>query len=139
MNDKTLTQEKQEKALAYQKEKLDAICEYVSAKKKGKLETRGIMRKIVLAPLLYLAIKPAFSRRYRKLSGSPHMPFRALIPLADKSFQVDAKCSGCGTCAKVCPVGNIKMVEGKPVWQHHCETCLACYCMVSTRGNYWSK
>ncbi len=72
MSDKTLTLEKQEKALAYQKEKLNAICEYVSAKKKGKLETRGIMRKIFLAPLLYLAIKPAFSRRYRKLSSFLH-------------------------------------------------------------------
>jgi flavodoxin len=127
MNNKTLTQAKQEKALAYQKEKLHAICEYVSARKKGRLETRGIMRKIVLAPLLYLAIKPAFSRRYRKLSGSPRMPFKALIPLADKSFKVDAKCVGCATCAKVCPLENIKIVNDKPEWQHHCETCLACY------------
>ncbi|HUK84233.1 MAG TPA: EFR1 family ferrodoxin [Candidatus Acidoferrum sp.] len=127
MSDKTLTLEKQEKALAYQKEKLNTICEYVSAKKKGRLETRGVMRKIFLAPLLYLAIKPAFSRRYRKLAASSKMSFRVLIPLADKGFQVDTNCSGCGTCAKVCPVGNIKMVEGKPVWQHGCETCLACY------------
>jgi ferredoxin len=127
MNNKTLTHAKQEKALAYQKEKLNAVCEYVSARKKGRLETRGIMSKIVLSPLLYLAIKPAFSRRYRKLSVSSRMPFRALIPLADKSFQVDAKCIGCGTCAKVCPVENIKIENNKPVWQHHCETCLACY------------
>ena len=125
MSDKPLTPERQEKALVYQKEKLNAICEYVSARKKGKLETRGITRKIFLAPLFYVAIKPAFSRRYRKLAASPKMPFSALIPLADKSFQVDAKCSGCGTCAKICPVENIKMVEGKPEWQHHCETCLA--------------
>jgi len=127
MNDKTLTQEKQDNALVYQKEKVDAICKYILSRRWGKLETRGIMRKIALAPLLYLAIKPAFSRRYRKLSGSPRMPFAALIPLADKSFQVNEKCSGCGTCARVCPVGNIKMVDGKPVWQHHCETCFACY------------
>jgi flavodoxin/NAD-dependent dihydropyrimidine dehydrogenase PreA subunit len=127
MNDETLTKEKQEKVLAYQKEKLNAICQYVLSRKKGKFETRNITRKMVLAPLLYLAIKPAFSRRYRKLSGSPRMPFKMLVPLADKSFQVDAKCICCGICARVCPVGNIQMVEGKPVWQHHCETCLACY------------
>ena len=127
MNNKTLTQAKQEKTLAYQKRKLDAVSEYVSAMKKGRLETRGILSKIVLSPLLYLAIKPAFSRRYRKLSVSPRMPFRALIPLADKSFQVDARCIGCGTCAKVCPVENIKIENNKPVWKHNCETCLACY------------
>lgn len=127
MSDKTLSKEKQKKQLTYQQEKLDKICQCVSKRQKGKLETRGIMRKIVLAPLLYLAIKPAFSRRYRKLSSSTHKPFTELIPFADKAFEVDAKCVGCGTCAKVCPVDNIKMVDGKPIWQHHCETCLACY------------
>jgi len=127
MNNETLSQQKQDKALARQKEKLDVICKYVSSRKKGKLETRGTMRKIVLAPLLHLAIKPAFSRRYRKLSGSPSSPFSELIPIADRSFSVDEKCSSCGTCAQVCPVNNIKLVDGRPLWQHHCETCLACY------------
>ena len=60
MNNKTLSQEKQDKALTYQKEKLNAICKYVLSRKRGRFETRGIRRKIVLAPLLYLAIKPAF-------------------------------------------------------------------------------
>jgi ferredoxin len=127
MNNKTLSQEKQDKTLANQKKKLDVICKYVQSRKKGKLETRGIMRKIVLAPLLYLAIKPSFSRRYRKLSGSPSLPFSELIPIADGSFRVNDKCSSCGICSHVCPVNNIKLVDGRPVWQHHCETCLACY------------
>jgi ferredoxin len=127
MSNETLSQEKQDKALSHQKKKLDAICKYVLSRKRGRLETRGIMRKIVLAPLLYLAIKPAFSRRYRKLSGSPRLPFSELISIADRSFRVNEKCSGCGICAKVCPTDNIKLVDGRPVWQHHCETCLACY------------
>jgi ferredoxin len=127
MNDETLSKEKQDKMLAEQKEKLDAVCKYVLARKKGKLETRGIFRKIVLAPVLYLAIKPLFSRRYRKLSDSAGLPFDELIPLADRSFQVDAKCNGCGICAQVCPANNIRLVDRKPVWQHHCETCFACH------------
>ena len=32
-------------------------------------------------------------------------------------------CNGCGTCAKVCPVDNIKLVENRPYWQHRCEQC----------------
>jgi len=44
----------------------------------------------------------------------------------DKKFWLDEKCNGCGICAKVCPVNNIKMMEGKPQWQHKCEHCLAC-------------
>lgn len=48
------------------------------------------------------------------------------VPSLDRKFWTDAKCSGCGLCSKVCPAANINMVEGKPVWQHHCQQCLAC-------------
>jgi ferredoxin len=128
MSNKKLTEEKQQKMSIDQKKKLDAINEYVAARKKGKFETRGRLRKLIFAPLLFLAIKPVFSRRYRKLANSSHhLSFSELIPLADRSFQIDEKCSGCGICARVCPVNNIKMVDNRPVWQHHCETCCACY------------
>jgi ferredoxin len=45
---------------------------------------------------------------------------------ADKNFFADEKCTSCGTCAEVCPVKNIEMVDEKPVWKHHCELCCAC-------------
>ena len=48
------------------------------------------------------------------------------IPKMGKSFIVDEKCNGCGTCEKVCPVNNIKMVDGKPVYDSHCQQCYAC-------------
>lgn len=44
----------------------------------------------------------------------------------DRDFFVDEKCDSCGICAKVCPAKNIKMISGRPVWQHKCEQCLAC-------------
>jgi ferredoxin len=44
----------------------------------------------------------------------------------DKNFIVDEKCNSCGICETVCPVSNIKMVDGKPQWQHKCQQCLAC-------------
>jgi ferredoxin len=45
---------------------------------------------------------------------------------ADRNFIADEKCTACGTCAAVCPVKNIDMVDKKPVWKHHCELCCAC-------------
>ena len=57
----------------------------------------------------------------------PACPLTSSIPGADRSFRSDEKCNGCGICARVCPVGNIKMSDKKPVWQHHCENCIACY------------
>jgi len=34
---------------------------------------------------------------------------------------------GCQNCSRICPVKNIKIVDDKPSWQHHCEFCLACF------------
>jgi ferredoxin len=126
MSNKNLAERRQQKMLIKRKKKLKAICEYVNARREGRFETRGLLRKILLAPLRSLE-KPIFLYRYKKLSSTSKNSFSELIPLADRSFRTNENCTGCGTCAKVCPVNNIKMVDGKPVWQHHCETCYACY------------
>jgi len=44
----------------------------------------------------------------------------------DKGFWVDEKCNSCGICKTACLCGNIALKEGRPVWLHHCEQCLAC-------------
>ena len=48
------------------------------------------------------------------------------IPDWDKKFYATEKCIGCGLCSEVCPVANLNIENKKPVWQHHCERCLAC-------------
>lgn len=56
--------------------------------------------------------------------------------ITDKPFHVvEDKCISCGTCEKVCPVGDIKMAsthdkeKKEPIWQHNgnCLTCFTCY------------
>jgi ferredoxin len=46
--------------------------------------------------------------------------------LMDQAFRADQRCTGCAICARVCPVGNIDIVQDRPVWQHRCEQCFAC-------------
>ncbi|MEI8176603.1 MAG: EFR1 family ferrodoxin [Candidatus Omnitrophota bacterium] len=60
------------------------------------------------------------------LSRVVYRMFISKVHEADTSFWVDHRCSGCGLCAKVCPVKNIAMAGGTPVWQHKCEQCMAC-------------
>ena len=47
-----------------------------------------------------------------------------------KGFSVGSMCIGCGTCAKVCPKDNIRLIDGKPQFGTDCLQCLAClqYC-----------
>lgn len=44
-----------------------------------------------------------------------------------EQIEITDKCSGCGICTRVCPIGNIKLVDGKAVKINKtCEFCLAC-------------
>ena len=52
--------------------------------------------------------------------SAPHMA------TMDKRFLVEDTCTSCGICEQVCPVGNIHLQEGRPVWNHRCEQCYAC-------------
>ena len=48
--------------------------------------------------------------------------------VTDKYFRVDAsKCVSCGRCTKMCPMGNILIIDEVPKWQSNCAGCLACY------------
>ena len=66
-------------------------------------------------PLITGTVAP---REYQKwLSG---------LPAADEGFWTTDACNACGTCEKVCPVGNVRMHEGLPQWQRACQQCMAC-------------
>lgn len=42
------------------------------------------------------------------------------------AFRVTDACVGCGFCARICPVSNIRMEHGRPVWDSRCVECVAC-------------
>ncbi len=52
--------------------------------------------------------------------------FRSRVHGDDRKFTVSERCTSCGTCARLCPAGNIEMVGGRPVWNHRCELCCGC-------------
>lgn len=45
----------------------------------------------------------------------------------DKDFVVSSACTGCGVCVSICVNKNIKIVNGKPLFNHSCMQCMACF------------
>ncbi len=46
---------------------------------------------------------------------------------SDRQYRVLDACTGCGKCVRVCPLRNVKLVDGRPQWQGGCTQCMACY------------
>ena len=55
-----------------------------------------------------------------------YLASRRAVHGKDRHFEIGEGCTSCGTCARVCPVGNIEMEDGRPQWLHRCEQCFAC-------------
>jgi ferredoxin/flavodoxin len=107
-------------------DKLDYICRYVAERKSGRYETIRGLKKTIKQPLMKLQFTMGIKHSQR-MAQMQDENLENLIPFEDRSFSINANCKGCGTCVKVCPVQNIVLVDKKPVWQHHCETCFACF------------
>lgn len=45
-----------------------------------------------------------------------------------KKFYATGDCISCGRCVDVCPLGNVRLAGGKPVWGDRCTHCMACIC-----------
>lgn len=63
----------------------------------------------------------------------PFIKTRIINPLFNRfqmspeNFYATDACIGCKRCERNCPMKNITVVEGKPVWGKDCTSCLACY------------
>ena len=58
----------------------------------------------------------------------------------DTEFAANTDCTDCGLCEKICPVGNIRIDNGKPTWLGHCEHCVACISWCPAKAiNYGNK
>ncbi len=56
-----------------------------------------------------------------------------------KGFRVSDKCIGCGKCVELCPLNNVKLLDGKPVYGEHCTHCMACISACPTEAIEYKK
>ena len=63
----------------------------------------------------------------RFMSGPVNPVFYSFFVKAN-AFTASDDCTGCGQCARLCPINNITIQNGKPVWGGNCTHCMACIC-----------
>ncbi len=63
---------------------------------------------------------------FETLITLPINPFWCKYKLTAKEFYTKETCIGCGKCERLCPLNNICMTDGKPVWGDACTHCMAC-------------
>lgn len=117
--------ENKEKMYAKMDGATQRVCKKIKLKKKCLTASRRPV-DILLYP--FAPLFKSMSRNYMlKATGAgKDESDTSLIYRLDCVYNVSDKCSGCGVCSKVCPMGNIVMKEGRPQWMHRCENCLAC-------------
>ena len=74
----------------------------------------------------------------RFMSGPINPLFYRLFVKAD-AFYANSACIGCGKCAEKCPLNNIILKNGRPVWGKNCTHCMACICYCPAQAIEYGK
>lgn len=105
-----------EKMLMTVSEKAEKISVYIAERKTGAVETTGLFSALVLSGMVFKMV-PILFRLFAQVCKHG---WESLALCADDT------CSSCGICEKICPVRNIALSGGKPVWSNLCVGCFAC-------------
>jgi len=63
---------------------------------------------------------------YDKFVSGPVNPFFYSFCTNSKKFYAKNNCIGCGNCEQLCPLNNIKIINGRPKWGNNCTHCMSC-------------
>lgn len=66
-------------------------------------------------------------------------PYFKKFCMSPRPFHATESCIGCGKCAKTCPLNNITMSDGLPLWSNKCALCLRCYHLCPTQSIAYGK
>ena len=82
--------------------------------------------------------EPELSLGDKLNSGIVNAVFYPLFVHA-KKFYATGACISCGKCAAVCPLDNVRLKDGRPVWGDRCTHCMACMCRCPAQAIEYGK
>ena len=71
---------------------------------------------------------PTRNNLYDRFMSGPVNPIFYKFFVKANAFTASSACIDCGQCAKRCPMNNVTLKDGKPVWGKNCTHCMACIC-----------
>lgn len=86
--------------------------------------------------------EPFFAPRERAvdhLLSGPVNPIFYRFFVKAKAFRAGDGCVGCGRCVRACPLNNLQLRDGRPVWGKRCTHCMACICHCPTEAIEYGK
>ena len=82
--------------------------------------------------------EPKITIKDRTESGIVNSLFYPFCVSAKRFYATDL-CVSCGKCVRVCPLNNIRLENGKPVWGRSCTHCMACICRCPAEAVEYGK
>lgn len=104
------------------------IALFKTPNKNESLEIIEQAQQPILNTIEYIRGNLSFPEPEITLKDKLNSSFINTIFVHSKKFHVTNACISCGKCENICPLGNIKLLNGKPNWGEHCTYCMACIC-----------
>lgn len=82
--------------------------------------------------------QPAITVSDKMNSGMINAAFYPMFVHAKKFYAADT-CISCAKCVNACPLHNIRLENGKPVWGKNCTHCMACICRCPSEAIEYGK
>ena len=76
---------------------------------------------------------------YDRFMSGPVNPIFYQFFVKAAAFRALDACIGCGHCVRSCPMNNIQLNSGKPIWGKDCTHCMACICYCPTEAIEYGK